>query len=129
MYVPCSVLPEISQDDIAEYIKQQIYILCRQKDLVEVLELNVQVDHVHLIVSIPPKYSVSAFMGFLKGKIALRLFQKYDRVGKKFWGRHFWSRGYCVSTVGLDEERIRKYVKWQKKKDKEIADKQRKLFE
>jgi len=129
MYVPCSVLPEISQDDIAEYIKQQIYILCRQKDLVEVLELNVQVDHVHLIVSIPPKYSVSAFMGFLKGKIALRLFQKYDRVGKKFWGRHFWSRGYCVSTVGLDEERIRKYVKWQKKKDKEIEDKQRKLFE
>jgi len=120
---------KILQDDIAEYIKQQIYILCRQKDLVEVLELNVQVDHVHLIVSIPPKYSVSAFMGFLKGKIALRLFQKYDRVGKKFWGRHFWSRGYCVSTVGLDEERIRKYVKWQKKKDKEIEDKQRKLFE
>ncbi|MBW2740000.1 MAG: ISAs1 family transposase [Deltaproteobacteria bacterium] len=66
-----------------------LYILYRQKDLVEVLELNVQVDHVHLIVSIPPKYSVSAFMGFLKGKIALRLFQKYDRVGKKFWGRHF----------------------------------------
>ena len=98
-------------------------------DLVEVLELNIQVDHVHLIVSIPPKYSVSAFMGFLKGKIALRLFQKYDRVGKKFWGRHFWSRGYCVSTVGLDEERIRKYVKWQQKKDKEIEDKQRKLFE
>ena len=120
---------KILQDDIAEYIKQQIYILCRQKDLVEVLELNVQVDHVHLIVSIPPKYSVSAFMGFLKGKIALRLFQKYDRVGKKFWGRHFWSRGYCVSTVGLDEERIRKYVKWQQKKDKEIEDKQRKLFE
>ena len=120
---------KILQDDIAEYIKQQIYILCCQKDLVEVLELNVQVDHVHLIVSIPPKYSVSSFMGFLKGKIALRLFQKYDRVGKKFWGRHFWSRGYCVSTVGLDEERIRKYVKWQQKKDKEIEDKQRKLFE
>jgi putative transposase len=120
---------KILQDDIAEYIKQQIYILCRQKDLVEVLELNVQVDHVHLIVSIPPKYSVSAFMGFLKGKIALRLFQKYDRVGKKFWGRYFWSRGYCVSTVGLDEERIRKYVKWQQKKDKEIEDKQRELFE
>ncbi|MBW2740970.1 MAG: transposase, partial [Deltaproteobacteria bacterium] len=46
-----------------------------------------------------------------------------------FWGRHFWSRGYCVSTVGLDEERIRKYVKWQQKKDKEIENKQRKLFE
>ena len=66
---------KVLQDDIAEYIKQQLYILSRQKDLVEIIELNVQHDHVHLIVSIPPKYSVSTFVGFLKGKIALKLFQ------------------------------------------------------
>jgi putative transposase len=68
-------------------------------------------------------------MGFLKGKLSIRLFQKYERIGKKFWGRHLWSRGYCVSTVGLDEEKIRKYVKWQEQREKEIEKQQLNLFE
>jgi putative transposase len=69
-------------------------------------------------------------MGFLKGKLSIRLFQKYERIGKKFWGRHYlWSRGYCVSTVGLDEERIRKYVTWQEQREKEIEKQQLNLFE
>ena len=119
----------IFTDEIAEYTKQQLYSLCRQKDLVEVLELNVMADHIHLVVSIPPKYSVSAIMGYLKGKLSIRLFQKYERLGKRYWGQHLWSRGYCVSTVGLDEDKIRKYVKWQEKKEKEVEEVQKGLFD
>ena len=70
-------------------------------------------------MSISPKYAVSSIMGYLKGKISLRLFQRYEKIGKRYWGRHLWSRGYCVSTIGLDEEQIRKYVRWQEGKDKE----------
>ena len=119
----------IFRDEIAEYAKQQLYSLCRQKDLVEVLELNILADHIHLVVSIPPKYSVSAIMGYLKGKLSIRLFQKYERLGKRYWGQHLWSRGYCVSTVGLDEDKIRKYVKWQEKKEKEVEQVQKGLFD
>jgi putative transposase len=109
----------ILANEVAAYTADQIYTLCRQKDLIDVVELNVQPDHVHLLLDVPPKYAVSSVMGFLKGKLALRVFQKYQRFGKQFWGRHLWSRGYCVSTVGLDEERIRKYVKWQEKHDRQ----------
>lgn len=119
----------IFKDDIARYTRQQIYVLCRQKDRVEVLELNVQEDHIHLVLSIPPKYAVSALMGFLKGKLALRLFGRYERLGKRYWGRHLWSRGYCVSTVGLDEDQIRAYVKWQQGKEKQIEQQQLGLFD
>ena len=65
---------KILQEEVGNYVTQQIYRLCNQKDGVEVLEVNVQADHVHLVVSIPPKYAVTQFMGFLKGKLALRLF-------------------------------------------------------
>ncbi|MDM8543096.1 IS200/IS605 family transposase [Desulfococcaceae bacterium HSG7] len=94
----------------------------------EILEMNIQPNHIHLMISIPPEYSVSAFMGFLKGKSALKLFNRYEKSGKSYQGRHLWSRGYCVSTVGLDEEKLRKYVKWQEKKDKEIESNQLNLF-
>ena len=119
----------IFKGEIGEYAKQQTYILCRQKDLIEVMELNVLEDHVHLVMSIPPKYSVSAVMGYLKGKLSIKLFQKYERLGKRFWGQHLWSRGFCVSTIGLDEEKIRKYVKWQETKEKELERNQLGLFE
>ena len=90
----------IFRDEISEYCRQQIYQLCRQKELVEVLELNVQPDHIHMVLSIAPKYSVSSIIGFMKGKLSLRLFHRYEKMGKRYWGRHLWSRGYCVSTVG-----------------------------
>jgi len=118
----------IFKDDIAEYAKQQAIILCHQKELVEVLELNVQLDHIHLVMSIPPKYAVSSVMGFLKGKLSLRLFQRYEKLGKRYWGWHLWARGYCVSTIGLNEQKIREYVKWQEKKEKEIEQKQLNIF-
>ena len=114
---------------ISEYSKQQIYRLCNQKDGVEVLELNVQLDHVHLVVTIPPKYAVSRFMGYLKGKLGLGLFDRFPQLRKRYWGQHVWSRGYCVSTVGLDEDRIRKYVKWQTKREEKFAGNQDRLFD
>ena len=119
----------IFDDRIGEYARQQLYFLSRQKDLVEIMDLNIQNDHIHMVASISPKYSISSMMGFLKGKLSMNLFQRYERMGKKFWGRHLWSRGYCVSTVGLDEDKIRKYVRWQEKKDKAIEQSQLRLFE
>jgi putative transposase len=119
----------IFNETIAEYTRQQIYELCRQKEQIEILELNIQPDHVHLVVSVPPKYSVSEFMGYLKGKLALRLFHQYEQLGKRYWGRHLWARGYCVSTIGLDEEKIRKYVKWQEQKEKQEEATQRRMFD
>ena len=119
----------ILADEIGTYMSQQIYQLLHQKEDIEVLELNVRPDHIHLVVSIAPKYAISSIMGYLKGKLAIRLFERYERLGRKYWGRHLWSRGYCVSTVGIDEEKIRKYVQWQEKKEREIEQEQGKLFD
>ena len=109
----------ILKDGVGEYVGQQIYQLCKQKEGVEIIEMNIQPDHIHLVLWIPPKYSVSEFMGYLKGKLAIRLFQQYESLGRRFWGRHLWARGYCVSSIGLDEEKIRKYVQWQEKQEKQ----------
>ena len=119
----------ILKTEVGEYTRQQIYSLCQQKEDIEVLELNVQADHVHLVVSIAPKYAVSEFMGYLKGKLALRLFRQYEQLGKRYWGRHLWARGYCVSTIGLDEDKIRKYVKWQEAREQAVEMTQRRLFD
>jgi len=119
----------VLKGEVGDYVKQEIYQLCSRKDGVEVLEANVQVDHVHLVLSIPPKYSVSDMMGYLKGKLAIRVFNRYEHIGRSYWGRHLWSRGYCVSTVGLDEEKIRKYVKWQEAKEKQAEAEQKRLFD
>lgn len=80
----------------------------------DIIELNVQVDHVHLLVLIPPKLSVSSFMGVIKGRTAIRVFNKFPKLKQKpYWGNNFWARGYCVDTVGLDGDMIRKYIKFQ----------------
>ena len=119
----------IFRDTIGEYVKQQVYQLCKRKEQVVVLELNVQPERVHLIVETPPKYAVSEFMGYLKGKLAIRLFQQYESLARRYWGGHLWARGYCVSTIGLDEEKIRKYVQWQEKQEKQAEAVQEKLFD
>lgn len=110
---------KILEGEVGVYVEKLLYRLVEQKDKVEIIELNVQKDHVHMVIEIPPKYQVSAIMGYLKGKIAIRLFEKYKALGKQYWGRRLWSRGYCVSTVGLDEEKIVKYVKWQEEQEEE----------
>lgn len=85
----------------------------------EVIELNVQPDHVHLVCFVPPKISISSLMGILKGRTAIRVFKQFPYLkDKPYWGNHFWSRGYCVDTVGLDAEMIRNYVRYQEKKDR-----------
>ena len=120
---------KILREEVAKYVERKIHVLCSQKDDIEVIAINVQPDHVHIVVSIPPKYAVSQFMGFLKGKLALDLFDHYPELRKKYWGQHVWSRGYCVSTVGLDEERIKKYVKWQNQKSEDSEATQGRLFD
>jgi len=108
---------KILQGPLQKTVEEIITQLCEWKKL-EMLEMNVQEDHVHLLISIPPKYAVSDVVGFLKGKCAIKVFDRHIELKKRYWGRHFWAKGYCVSTVGLDEEKIRKYVKWQCEKDK-----------
>ena len=88
--------------------------LCRQKGL-DLHEGHAMQDHVHLCLSIPPKYSVSNTIGFIKGKSAIRIHR--ELLGsKKMTGLSFWAKGYCASTVGLDEETIRKYIREQDQK-------------
>lgn len=85
-------------------------------------ELNIQEDHVHILVMIPPKISISEYVGRVKGKSAIRVFCKLPNLKiKPYWGNHFWARGYCVDTVGLDLEKIRKYVKYQENKEKKAG--------
>ena len=100
------------REDVREIIKQ----LCSYKG-VEILGENVMSDHVHILVSIPPKMSVSSFMGYLKGKSALMMFDRHANLKYKFGNRHFWSEGYYVSTVGLNEAVIKKYIQDQEKYD------------
>jgi putative transposase len=83
--------------------------LCEYKG-VGVVEGTLCVDHIHMCLSIPPKYSVATVLGYLKGKSAMIMFEKYSRLKKNFKGHKFWARGYYVSTVGLDEAKIRKYI-------------------
>ncbi|RAW90819.1 IS200/IS605-like element ISPlu5 family transposase [Photorhabdus laumondii] len=90
--------------------------LCQYKG-VEIIEGHLMPDHVHILVSIPPKISVSSFMGYLKGKSALMIFDKHANLKYKFGNRKFWSEGYYVSTVGLNEATIRKYIREQEKSD------------
>lgn len=86
--------------------------LCRQKEVV-LVEGNAMLDHIHMVLSIPPKYSVAMTMGYLKGKSAVRIHREVMGTKGTLFGRAFWSRGYCVSTVGLDEDQIRQYVREQ----------------
>ena len=89
------------------------------------MEKSVREDHIHAVVIIPPKISVSELMGIMKGKTAISLFKQYPGFKKKpYWGNHFWSRGYCVSTVGIDEEKIRRYVKFQEENERREEDNQ-----
>ena len=85
----------------------------------EIVELSVQIDHVHLLVMVPPKISISDYVGMIKGRTAIRVFSKFKKLkDKPYWGNKFWARGYCVDTVGLDSEMIRKYVKYQEQREK-----------
>ncbi|WP_085439992.1 IS200/IS605 family transposase [Magnetofaba australis] len=90
--------------------------LCRQKG-VELVEGHAMKDHVHLVLSVPPKFSIAMVVGYLKGKSAIHIHRRAHGLKQGFTGKHFWSRGYCVSTVGLDEKTVREYVRHQDDQD------------
>jgi putative transposase len=86
----------------------------------KILELNVQIDHVHLLAMIPPKISISSYVGTVKGRTAIRVLNKFRKLKQKpYWGNHLWARGYCVDTVGLDAEMVRHYMKYQEKQEQQ----------
>ena len=86
-----------------------------------VVELNVQPDHVHFLVKVPPEVSISKLMGTVKGRTAIQLFRQFRYLKEKpYWGNQFWAKGYCVDTVGVDAQMIRKYVKYQEKQEKQL---------
>ncbi len=91
--------------------------LCRQQGI-GLVEGYAMRDHIHMLLMIPSKFSVANTVGFLKGKSAIRIFREYLRVRRNFTGQHFLARGYCVSTVGLDEQMIREYIKNQEQEEK-----------
>lgn len=91
--------------------------LCEYKGI-EIVEANACIDHIHMCVKIPPKYSVAQIMGYLNGKSSLMLFERFQNLKYKFGNRTFWCKGYYVSTVGLNEETIKKYIRNQQGHDK-----------
>ena len=92
--------------------------LCEYKG-VEIIEAEACKDHIHMLVSIPPKYSVSQIMGYLKGKSGLMIYEKYANMKYKYGNRHFWCRGYYVDTVGKNAKKIQEYIQNQLKNDLE----------
>ena len=107
----------VLKGQIGQEVHNCIQVYCSQLNCT-VVELNVQADHVHLLVKVPPKVSISKLMGTVKGKTALRVFTRFPYLKQKpYWGNHFWAKGYCVDTVGMDVDLIRKYVKYQEKQE------------
>jgi putative transposase len=97
---------------VRKQVGEIIRELCRQRGI-ELLEGKVMPDHVHMLLSVPPKYSVAHTIGYLKGKSAVRIHRKVLKTKGTLFGRSFWARGYCVSTVGWDEKGIREYIRHQ----------------
>jgi putative transposase len=104
---------------LRKHLGQVLHDLAGQKES-RILEGHLQADHVHMLVSIPPKYSVAQVVGFIKGKSAIHLARSYLGRRKNYAGMHFWARGYFVSTVGADEATIREYIQKQEKEDARI---------
>ena len=117
--------PKYRRQIIYDKIKADIGVilrkLCERKG-VEILEASACPDHIHMLVSIPPKISVSQFMGYLKGKSSLMIFDRHANLKYKYGNRHFWARGYFVDTVGRNKKQIQEYIRNQLTEDK-IADK------
>ena len=110
---------QIIYGKIKQDIGQMLRKLCEYKGI-EIHEAEACKDHIHMLVSIPPKYSVSQIMGYLKGKSSLMIYEKYANLKYKYGNRHFWARGYYVSTVGKDETTVREYIKQQEQEDRRL---------
>ena len=106
-------------EDLRKYLGEIFRELATQKEC-KVLEGHLMPDHVHILLSIPPKYSVSQVVGYIKGKSAIQIARNFQGRKKNFVGQHFWARGYYVSTVGKDEDAVRAYIQKQEKEDRRI---------
>lgn len=108
----------ILEGKVGEIVEHKIRQVCAWNE-VEVEELNIQPDHVHMLISVSPKRSLSEIVGIIKGKSAIHLFKTRKRLKEKpYWGNHFWARGYFATTVGIDEEIIRRYINHQEEEEK-----------
>ena len=107
-------------------IGKMIRILCQRKDI-NIVEAELCPDHIHMLIEIPPKYSVSQIVGYLKGKSSLMIFDKFANLKYRYGNRHFWCRGYYVDTVGKNEKKIAEYIRTQLQSD--IVDDQMTLKE
>jgi len=105
--------------NLRPHLGEALRELARQKES-KILEGHLLIDHVHILISIPPKYSVSSVIGFIKGKSAIYIARNFRNRRRNFVGETFWARGFYVSTVGLDEESIRNYIKNQEKEDQRV---------
>ena len=109
---------QIMYGKIKSDIGMMLRKLCEYKGI-EIIEAEACKDHIHMLVSIPPKYSVSQIMGYLKGKSSLMIFEKYANLKYKYGNRHFWCRGYYVDTVGRNKKAIEQYIRNQLQQDYE----------
>jgi len=108
----------ILKDEVRDEVEHCIRMFADQKGCT-INELNVQQDHFHVLIMVPPKESISGIVGTLKGRTAIRVFNRFKQMkDRPYWGNHFWSKWYCVDTVGLDEEMIKEYVKYQEEQEK-----------
>jgi len=105
--------------ELRQHLGEVFRNLAKQKEC-SIVEGHIMGDHVHMLISIPPKHAVSQVVGFIKGKSAIHLARVYGGKKRNFVGHHFWARGYFVSTVGRNEEAIREYIKNQEAQDKHL---------
>lgn len=110
---------KVFYEEKREGIREILRVLCQWKG-VEIIEGEVCPDHIHMQVSIPPKLSVSGFMGYLKGKSSMMIYQRYGNMKFAYRSREFWCKGYYVSTAGKDAKAIKEYISNQLKRDKEM---------
>ena len=111
------------KEDIGRMLRQ----LCEYKGI-EILEAEACPDHIHMLISVPPKYSIAQIMGYLKGKSSLMIFDKFANLKYKYGNRHFWCKGYYVSTIGRNEKKIKEYIQNQLQEDMAIEQMSKKEY-
>ena len=123
-------IPKCRRKKLYEQLRQhlgEVFRQLAQQRESKILEGHMVVDHVHMLISIPPKYAVAQVIGYIKGKSAIHIARTFGGRRRNFTGQHFWARGYFVSTVGRDEKVIREYIQRQEKEDRRLD--QMKMFD
>ena len=116
-------IPKYRKKVLYQQLRRELGTVFRelaQRQESEIIEGHLMTDHVHMLISIPPKHSVSSLMGFIKGKSAIHIARVYAGRRRNYVGQHFWARGYWVSTVGKNEAAVRRYIQEQEKEDRRL---------